>query len=326
MTYTPGSLVQATDYNTLAYETGLPPIVVPVTAKVGDIFGTGFGDYGYGGDSTNVGVSDLPTIAVSDVVQSDTDVIGAPPPGDPDEWVNLRNAFLDCATHQATVLPVLPLPSLADLSDGVPISANPVDDFDNLNSAANNAALEASRTAFAGESFTVSLGLTNARGASWSSFIKHEFTVTFVDEDDARFFFNTGGEIRISASRTGGSASPQNTAWSNLVSANSPYIFTQADYFILTTLFVSKQSVSSGGLYFLNNWNIKAKADTITGLNGGKGSVLRFSSEFTDGHVNGFFDTVDGTFTSTIDEKLSTGIFVRPSPVFATTIPLTSGS
>ena len=320
MPYTPGGIVTDSDYNNLAYETGLPPIVIPVTAKVGDIFGVGFRDYGYGGNSINTGVASLPIINTNDTIQSAT---GAP--GSPDEWLNLRSAFADCATHQGTIF-ADPLPGVGFLEDGDIVSAGITNDFDNLNSAANNLALATNRNTVNLAHLSIATIGNSTRTTAWSSFVRHEFTVNFGSEDNARHFFNTGGEIIIGASRSGGSATPQNTDWTNLLAANSPYTFTPADYFALTLIFEDKLSVSSGGLYSLNNWAIRAKADTITGIRGAKGSVLRIRSDFTDGHNNAFFDSVDGTLLSTVQENRSVAIFSRPTPTFATTQALTVGS
>ncbi len=305
MTHQPGDLIDIASYNN-------------IITSVNTIFGTGTGSSGYGGNSTNVSVTDLPTVASLATI-------------DNQEWLDLRNAQADVATHQGVALPAA-LPAVVDLENADTIQAfddqtgpdNPAGEID---SAANLAAIVTNKDLSGGETLSVAIKLINERPSAWSSFIKHEFTVDFGSEDNARFFFNTDGEIRISASRTGGSATTQNTEWSSLVAANSPYNFTQADYFALTTGFVIKQTAPETTVpYTLNNWIIRAKADSIPGVNGGKGSVLRFSSEFTDGHTNIFFDQVDGTFTSTIEERRSTGIFVRPTPTFTTITPLTSGS
>ena len=308
MVYASGQEVEASDYNTLA-------------ALVDDVFGLGTGDSGYGGNSTNVGVAALPTITPGDTIQSATDVLDSgSPPGDPDEWVNLRNAFGDCATHQGTVLSDV-LPDVSLLEDGDIVTF-----FNTLQSATNSTDLDTNRNNVDAGSVAVATIGTSTRGTSWTSFVRHQFTVDFGDEDSARHFFNTGGEISVGASRTGGSATAQNTAWTNLLSANQPYTFTQAEYFALTTDFVTQASFMNGSPYQLNMWDVRAKADTITGVRGAKGSLLEFRSDFTDGHTNVFFDEVDGTLTSTIQETRSVTVFLRPTPTFATTEALTVGS
>ena len=44
-------------------------------------------------------------------------------------------------------------------------------------------------------------------------------TFTFASRNQLRYFFNAGGLIRLSWSRTGGTASSQNTAWTNTLTA-----------------------------------------------------------------------------------------------------------
>jgi len=302
MVYASGQTVEASDYNTLA-------------ALIDDVFGLGTGDSGYGGNSINTGVAALPTISLGEVIQSAT---GAP--GSPDEWINLRNAISDCATHQNTTLTDA-LPSDSLLEDGDIVTF-----FNTLQSATNSTDLDTNRNNVNLAHLSLSTLGTSVRSTSWTSFVRHEFTVDFGSEDDARHFFNTGGKINIGATRTGGSASSQNAAWTALLTANSPYIFTQADYFALTTSFVTKLSVSSGGAYASNNWAVRAKADAIPNVRGGAGSVLRIRSDFTDGHFTGFEDLVDGTLTSTIQQNKSVAIFPISSPTFATITELTAGS
>lgn len=305
MTHQPGEIITIASYN-------------DIIAQVNTIFGTGTGTSGYGGESTNVSVIDLPVAILGTAV-------------DNQEWLDLRNAQADIAEHQGVALPAA-LPLVTDLETADPAKAfedqtGPDNPDGEIDSAANLAAIVTNKDLSGGETFSVTTKLTSVRSTGWSSFIQHEFTVDFGSADTARHYFNTGGNLRISASRTGGSASAQNTEWTNLISANSPYVFTSTDYFALTGAFVVKQSVSSGGSYALNNWTISAKRVDAAGPNGGAGSILRFKSSFLDGHANVFFDTVDGTFTSTIEEKRSIGIFDKSlmSIIYITITDLTGG-
>ncbi len=294
MTYASSGQVDATDYNTLI-------------GNISSIFGTGTGNSGYGGNSTNVALADLVTVASTATVQSS-------------EWKDLRNAFSDMALHQgSTLTDGLPATNLLDIGDLITF-------FSQLESANNITTINTNKLNVNVANLTLATKLTSVRNTSWSNVIQHELTVDFGNENNARHYFNTGGELRISASRTGGSATPQNTAWTNLVSAESPYVFTGTDYFVLTTSFVLKNTTFSGSPYDANEWNIYAKTNSVAGPLGAKGSILTFRSDFIDGHVSEFSDTVDGTFTSTIEERRSTGFFVRPSPTFATVTELTAGT
>ncbi len=307
MVYASSGQVDATDYNTLI-------------GDISSIFGTGTGNSGYGGNSTNVSQADLATVAPTASVLSS-------------EWKDLRNTFLDLSTHQNTVLPAgLPALNLLDIGDLITF-------FSQLNSVPNIDAVNDNKLNVNAANLTLATKLSSVRVAAWGgipapSVIQHEFTVDFGSENNARHFFNTGGELRLSATRVGGSGTAHNASWTAFVAANSPYIFTGTDYFALTTGFVVKRLVTDGGAYSLNTWTIRAKADSITGSLGAKGSLLRFQSDFCDGYFSIVDpalppgsptprpDSVDGTFTSTIQERRSTGVFVRSSPTFATTSAL----
>jgi len=60
-------------------------------------------------------------------------------------------------------------------------------------------------------------GISNVRSSSWNGLIVHEIQVTFSSASARRFFFNTGGEIRLSANNTSAST-PKGLDWSQLCS------------------------------------------------------------------------------------------------------------
>ena len=320
MAHQPGDPIDIASYN-------------DIISQVNVIFGTGTGSSGYGGSSTNVSVTDLSSKIIGDTI-------------DNQDWLDLRNAQEDVATHQGVALPAtLPLVSNLQNADLAQAFEDPDTGLDpgKIDSAANLAQIVTNKALTGGESFSVANKLTSARGIPWSISLLHEFTVDFGNENNARHYFNTGGDLRISATRTGGtvaapnpllpgaSASVQNAAWTLLLNSNSPYIFTSSDYFALTTNFLPKQNVSDAGTYAANTWTITVKADSIPGVLGGKGSVIRFRTQFNDAHTNsggfGIEDFVDGTFTSIIDERRAVGVFNKTSMIitYATTIAL-SGS
>jgi len=294
-----------------------------IVASINAFFGTGTGNRGYGGLSTNVALANLATKTIGTVITNE-------------DWLVLRDAQFDVAAHQGTTL-TSALPDITDMEDADIVQAfedqtgpdNPAGEID---SADNLTLLDTNRAIVSPGNVTVASKLTSVRGTSWSSFIEHIFTVDFGSSDAARFFFNTGGQLRISASRTGGSATGQNADWDTILATGGTFIFDGPAYFLLTGAFsaippLGKTTVSPGyGAYGgVNSWTISSKRDDAAGPNGGNGSVLRFKSSFLDGYA-GPVDTVDGTFTSTIEERRSTGIFVKSSPTFTTITDLTAGS
>lgn len=300
MTYQLGGTVEASDYNTLIVE-------------VNRLFNTGEGDFGYGGNSINVPISNLPELVLGDVI-------------DNQQWLDLRNALMDCADHQGTTL-IDAMPSVTDIEDG-----DPVEFFSTLSSAANLLALSTYRFNV-NPSFIPSVvpALIDTRTLSWGSFIQHTFTITFEDSDHARYFFNTGGSFTIDASRTGGTVSTHNTAWSLILGTLGPFTFTHEHYYALTS---SNQELrpfdlgpynASIGNYSTNTfWTIFGKRDDAAGPNGGNGSVIRITSSFLDNNVYAP-DVVDGTFTSSITESKYTDVFNVASPTYATVVHLSNG-
>lgn len=299
MVYAQGEIVEASDYNALI-------------SAINNIFGIGNGNAGYGGNSTNVSLSALINVNSAESV-------------DAIDWQNLRNSFADVATHQNTVLPdTLPSLSLLDVGDILTF-------FASLNSSSNITAVTNNRLIVGAGNTTITTKLTDQRTDPWSDFIRHEFDVTFTSPDNARYYFNTGGQIRLNASLMPSTSSPQNDSWEAGLSANSPYTFSAANYYSLTGSFtVLRQVIANGGgsayAYTNNLWTISARRVDSPGSNGSNGAVIRFRSDFLDGHSNTFFDFVDGVFTSTIEEVRSTGVFVRPSPVFSTTQSISAGA
>lgn len=312
MVYTTGGTIEAADYNQLI-------------ADINKIFGVGIGDFGYGGQSKSpntLAVSNLPDVPKGSIV-------------DNQQWLDLRTAFVVCADHQGTTL-TDGLPSVDDIEDG-----DVTEFFPRLASSQNLFDITVNR--FKVDSvFTpiITSPLTSVRTIPWASFIQHEFTIRFDDTDHARAFFNTGGTIRISALRTGGSATVQNGAWDSILSSNSPFIFGREQYFALTSAFEDLRpqvSPASGigpylgfGAYSISAysqtsiWSLQGRRDDAQGPNGGNGSIIRISSNFLDGSSNPP-DSVDGTFTSTVQESKFNDVFDIQSPQYQTLIGVDNG-
>jgi len=71
---------------------------------------------------------------------------------------------------------------------------------------------------FSPASKTASTDDSVTRGTSWTNTLTQETTWTFSSEAECRGFFNAGGAVGVSGSRTGGSTNDQNTNWTNKLS------------------------------------------------------------------------------------------------------------
>jgi len=313
MVFAPGGLIDNNDYNT-------------IVNALNNIYGLGTGSSGYGGISTlppfTAMASDLPTKADMDSIQNE-------------DWLVLRQAFIDTSAHQGPALPLPSLPSVANLEgpgegdgpDKIGSSLDP--NFFNFGHINHLTQLNANKDLFAGETFSLDPAVISVRTTSspWGVKIEHQVKITFTSQDDARAHFNTGGDFRIEATRTLGAATPHNAAWTALLAAaGNIYVFDSADYFGLTTTFATVFLIEDTtldpydiGLNGPITWRIQAKTDTIVdpGGRGGKGSVITINSSFLDQHIAhpGDLDIVDGTFTSSMRSRRSSVIFAKPVPV-----------
>ncbi|PJI40405.1 MAG: hypothetical protein CTR53_10365 [Ferrovibrio sp.] len=200
------------------------------------------------------------------------------------------------------------------------------------------ATVEANRLSVdvAGATLTTS-DLVSVRTDPWSTAVKHELTVSFANEDEARWFFNSGGQIRFDASRTGGSGTSQNTDWTNLLTnigtvymnhsttqqTGSGGFASSIGYYSLTDTYEQLFTQSGSGAYETNDYIINARREDYTGVRGGNGATIRLQVMFNDDHANIHFDTVDGTLTSRIGMRRATAFVSITSPSMTTVTPIT---
>lgn len=203
-----GQLVQATDYNAVQSDAAL-------------VLGTGSGTYGYG-----------QTVLSSQIVTSGS------PPVYPTitalQWNNLRTDILKCIQHQDGI----------DHSGGIAV-ANSVN-YTKISNQIYTNAISLMATAKAnslvvppdpsagvtGQATLANLVAVQTRSSAWNATISQTITVTWPSADAARFFWNSGSDIRISSIRgdnsdgTGqGSAGTKNYTWSQMLSGMGTIIF-----------------------------------------------------------------------------------------------------
>lgn len=148
---------------------------------------------------------------------------------------------------------------------------------------------------------------TSQRTTAWSTAITHDCTVAFSSEAHRNAFFNAGGSITFTASRSGGSSNDQNTDWTNMLSAMGTikmgYTATTASsgtttslgMYDLTTSYQTIYTKVGSGSYSTNYYQIQAQAPNT--------SSIRFLITMDDAHTGrGYFDSVDGTVTNNIGQ------------------------
>jgi hypothetical protein len=152
----------------------------------------------------------------------------------------------------------------------------------------------------------------NPTFTSWNGTRTHAVTVAFGSADAARYFFNSGSQIRIVPSQSGFSSSvSKGGRWSAIFSTVT---FNYTNWAAMTGTNQQIHIATDTGTYSGNIFRILARADTTN---------LYLTMSFEDDGLTGNIDeNVDGTTTSTVSHYRATGVNVS---VAAPTVTTTSG-
>lgn len=159
---------------------------------------------------------------------------------------------------------------------------------------------------------TTSAAGGNSRTSSWASQVLAVCTLNFSNSDQARYFWNSGGRVRFASSRTGGAASAQNTAWSNLLSSAGTQDFGGASVYGWSTTSTQLYSISSSAPYASNTYQIYAS--TNVNNSAGAATSYAFLLGWTDPYVDPMpgapplpEDIVDGTLSYSVEITTPSG-------------------
>ena len=308
MAYQAGDNILDNEYNgfigsggTAAYAS--QAAVNAAAPAVGANYGVGYGDRGYGQTAIT-----LSPVTAGALINSS-------------EWTDMRNALAVIREHQTGGVPsTVPPTSVLQVGDVItahesdPPSNDP-DDFNSQISAGDSSRFVADAAKVG--TFSTTGSSSSTRGSSWGSgsgSINCIFDYGFGSENAARYFFNSGGQLRIDMTHPAGT--PQDNDWrSSLItrlgqvrmtytattSTGTSGLSSGIGYYDLTG---SYQTIINGanigtGAYTTNDVLIEAHRLSFGGVNGGNGSGVRVRITLTDQHVNAFFDTVSaGTSAS----------------------------
>ena len=167
MTYSVGGLIQAVDYNAFA------------AGRTNPIWGSGSTDEGYGQSTT------LSTVAVGG------DVTAV-------QWANLNNRIASMASHQGTTITSRTNPVATDI---IAIQAGIDTDLTNCTTNRGNAVASGTTSnTWSGDIDKITA--TGSGQAAWTITFTH--TITFGSANEARYFWNAGGLVRLDMSKTSG--------------------------------------------------------------------------------------------------------------------------
>jgi hypothetical protein len=289
-----GAKIYASDYNVLQ-------------STISTIMGTGTGLYGY-----NQSLQSSQIIATA----------GKYPPIKLSDWRALRNDILNAYNHIGApgALPVPPNPTNANK-----VTAT---DYNNYLAILNATYAASTTTPPAGYASLVTLA-QGVRTTSWNGIVTHNLTLTWPDSNSARGFFNSGSQIRISASLAEyptDSSKAKNDDWKKMlsdmgtISLGFGAVTTTGSYNVILT-----PVNGVGGFYLLRTASqlIFQKGSTdisyrpnlyaVTASVNSAGTQLTLAIAFKDLDTGGpnVDENVEGTLTSTVQAYYSTGSAVQ---------------
>jgi hypothetical protein len=275
MTYAQYGLIQASDYNTFV---GSNPSAT--INRLNTVWATGSGFAGYGQTS-------LGQVSVGGLVAASN-------------WASLVNTTGAAALHQSSSITSITAPAAGDKITY--LSALPA----NLTTIYNN------KLNCVSQAGTVP---TTATAGAWSQFVTFTHTVTFASGDAARYFFNSGGQLKITcyapsgtpvdnvlntltsqvgtvvlSSPTSGAATISGVSYNGITKigggGNTPTLLPNVGYYALTTSNqqVFYQKTQSGSSYYLNtNVTINISCPLgPQGSNGDRGNVIQIITVFDE--------------------------------------------
>jgi hypothetical protein len=179
---------------------------------------------------------------------------------------------------------------------------------------------------------------TSSRTGAWVSQCECVIQFYWTNANDARYWFNSGGKIRVSAARTGGVGSAQNTSWTNLLSAAGTQNFGGAvpntgatpndgtNWYRTNNTFQTFFQATASSPYGSNNFRLQARCVDVLSNSGGTALSGEIRVLFTDGYTDPGApapgDDIDGTLTVSVSTLFAANsIMVPSSAVFTVTQP-----
>jgi hypothetical protein len=158
---------------------------------------------------------------------------------------------------------------------------------------------------FSPASRTAATATSATRSTSWVNSLTQVTTWTFADANACRAFFNGGGALGVSASRTGGTSKPQNTSWTNMLSAvGDVWLFhnttttsagtpASLGFYNMTTTFQQILSYFGGATNYTSDFvRVRARVNSTTAP-----TQVIIETYLEDAGDNVIDDNVDGTLT-----------------------------
>jgi hypothetical protein len=290
--------------------------------KVVGVLGVGSGNSGYGQPLNSTAVAEGSRVTIN-------------------EYANLRFDIINAWVHQVGSAPS---PVAVSVGNTVRFSAvdAPVTTYDAL---ANTLVTNRFNVGTGQSAVSIPANNTSSRtwtgvsGDVWRNQIGTTFTVTWPTAEEARFFFNSGGQVRITSSRTPQTLTTQQAnSWTTLLNnagtvsfgGNNPSAGTSPsdgrNWFRLTSSLLEYHRTAGSTPYGSNIYVLGARTTDVANNASGTARtaqfVVAFGDFYTDPGPPDPGDAVDGIFTVSVSLVYATGILV-PSGFgnFTVTLP-----
>ena len=280
---------------------------VAIQNKAESMIGTGAGTLGYG-----------QTVQSSDVFSGNL-ITKA-------QWDLIKYDIINIKLHQDGAIP-----PVVNVNFGDPIgygAGSPNTNYDTLLDDAL-----AKRFLVSNSQSVVAAKASQTYSTPWSTQAQATLTVTFGDANQGRYFFNSGGKVRFTASLVGAVTTPQITAWVNFLSSVGTVSFGAAtdpaiNYYTLTNSYQTYFQSFLSSSYSANSYKLEARTN-VANNSTGTATVLELRISLLDSYVDPDVafgasfppaDVVNGTLTIAVSELKASGQ-LQPSGTFSITSP-----
>ena len=240
------------------------------------------------------------------------------------QWDLLRFDIINIKLHQDGVMPDVVQVNVGDAIGFGPGSPNTNYDI-LLEQAITN------RFSLADNQSIVTAKATQTFSSPWSVQAQTTLTCDFADATTARYFFNSGGKIRITSVLAAGVATAQVNAWVNFLNSVGTRNFGAGtdpiiNYYTLTNSYQIFYQSSLSSPYSANNYRLEARTN-VANNSTGTATQVQIRITLTDTYVDPGpepspppGDSVVGTLTVNVAEVKASGL-LQPSGNFTITSP-----
>lgn len=266
-----------------------------------EVLGNGSGSYGYGQsvESATVSSGQKSLKAHFDAVKFD-----------------IYSAYI----HQTGLTPVV-----TEAETTIPIKAgagDPINQYSSITNDVRNNRFDAVLT-------SVIVKGNETYSSSWGTQAEAICTLNFSSADEARYYFNCGSKIRITSQRSGGTASSQNNAWSNILNDAGSRDFGAGtdpliNFYTLTNSYQQYYFKSTSTPYSANLYTLAARCNVANNNTGTATQVeirIRLADDYVDLGPPSPGDVVDGNLEITVEELKAASLLKPSDTPFTITSP-----